>query len=149
MKVSSDFISIAPYLDAIKSRHQAVKNLHGRDSSKYQVENLWRLFGVTKQAYYKHDENRLLQRVARRVLPILSLSGDPQGSIFGGRSSFKVVGNHCPLPPFLWSFRVLGHRHYSKKTPTIPWYCRSCTFTVHFCPAILWFAWGSNPRPQH
>ena len=34
------------------------------------------------------------------------------------------------------TFRVLGHRHYTKKTPTISRYCRSCTFTVHFCPAF-------------
>lgn len=38
--------------------------LHGRDSRLYQVEALCRLFGVTKQAYYKQDENRALQRVA-------------------------------------------------------------------------------------
>ena len=47
-----------------------MKNLHGRDSRLYQVESLCRLFGVTKQAYYKHKENRLLQRVAQESFAV-------------------------------------------------------------------------------
>lgn len=47
-----------------------MKNLHGRDSRLYQVESLCRLFGVTKQAYYKHDENRILQRVAQESFAV-------------------------------------------------------------------------------
>ena len=34
------------------------------------MESLCRLFGVTKQAYYKHDENRLLQRVAQESFAV-------------------------------------------------------------------------------
>ena len=30
----------------------------------YQIESLCKLFGVTKQAYYKYDENHLLERIA-------------------------------------------------------------------------------------
>ncbi len=41
-----------------------MKNLHAEDSRRYQVESLCKLFGVTKQAYYKYDENRLLKRIA-------------------------------------------------------------------------------------
>ena len=34
---------------------------------------------------------------------------------------------------------------YKEKTPTIPWYCRSCLFFVWFCPASWWSAWVFNP----
>ena len=34
------------------------------------MESLCRLFGVTKQAYYKHDENRLLQKVAQESFAV-------------------------------------------------------------------------------
>lgn len=47
-----------------------MKNLHGRDSRQYHVEELCRLFGVTKQAYYKHDENRILQRAAQESFAV-------------------------------------------------------------------------------
>lgn len=42
-----------------------MKNLHGRDSRQYRVGSLCRLFGVTKQAYYKHDENLVLLRASQ------------------------------------------------------------------------------------
>ena len=42
-----------------------MKNLHAEAPKQYQVEVLCKLFGVSKQAYYKHDENRLLQKVAQ------------------------------------------------------------------------------------
>lgn len=42
-----------------------MKNLHAEAPKQYQVEALCKLFGVSKQAYYKHDENRLLQKVAQ------------------------------------------------------------------------------------
>lgn len=42
-----------------------MKNLHGMDPLHYQVEGLCRLFGVTKQAYYKYDESHVLQKVAQ------------------------------------------------------------------------------------
>ena len=41
-----------------------VKNLHAEDSRHYRVSSLCTLFGVTKQAYYKYDETRLLERIA-------------------------------------------------------------------------------------
>ena len=42
-----------------------MKNLHARDPRRYEVKSLCELFGVTKQAYYKHDESKVLERVAR------------------------------------------------------------------------------------
>ena len=53
-----------------KSWRQAVKNLHAEDSHRYQVESLCKLFGVTKQAYYKYDENRLLERIASEYFAV-------------------------------------------------------------------------------
>ena len=47
-----------------KSWRQVVRNLHAKAPEHYRVAGLCRLFGVTKQAYYKYDENRLLERVA-------------------------------------------------------------------------------------
>jgi hypothetical protein len=34
-----------------------VVNLHAKDARRYPVESLCKLFGVTKQAYYKYDEH--------------------------------------------------------------------------------------------
>ena len=42
-----------------------MKNLHARDPRRYEVKSLCELFGVTKQAYYKHDESKVLERAAR------------------------------------------------------------------------------------
>lgn len=42
-----------------------MKNLHDKDARRYPVEHLCRLFGRTKQAYYKYDENRTLQKIAQ------------------------------------------------------------------------------------
>ncbi len=53
-----------------KSWHQTVNNLHAADPKHYQVEGLCTLFGVTKQAYYKYDENRVLQRVAQEKFAV-------------------------------------------------------------------------------
>ena len=42
-----------------------MKNLHAKDPVRYGVRLLCELFGVTKQAYYKHDESKVMQRVAQ------------------------------------------------------------------------------------
>ena len=47
-----------------------MKNLHGMDPLHYQVEGLCRLFGVTKQAYYKYDESHVLQKVAQEAFAV-------------------------------------------------------------------------------
>jgi transposase InsO family protein len=39
--------------------------LHARDSRSYPVDGLCKLFGVTKQAYYKYDEQVLLEKIAQ------------------------------------------------------------------------------------
>ena len=40
-------------------------NLHAKDPKRYEVQLLCELLGVSKQAYYKHDESNVLARVAR------------------------------------------------------------------------------------
>lgn len=40
-------------------------NLHATDPWKYPIEALCKLFGVSKQAYFKRDENVLLEKVAQ------------------------------------------------------------------------------------
>ena len=40
-------------------------NLHAKDVRKYPIDILCKLFGVTKQAYYKYDENAVLRKVAQ------------------------------------------------------------------------------------
>jgi transposase InsO family protein len=40
-------------------------NLHAKDAREYPVASLCSLFGVTKQAYYKYDENAILLKVAQ------------------------------------------------------------------------------------
>ena len=42
-----------------------MKNLHAKDPVRYGVRLLCELFGVTKQAYYKHDESKVMQRAAQ------------------------------------------------------------------------------------
>ena len=42
-----------------------MKNLRARNPRRYEVQHLCELFGVTKQAYYKHDESKVMARVAR------------------------------------------------------------------------------------
>ena len=42
-----------------------MKNLHAKDPVRYGVRLLCDLCGVTKQAYYKHDESKVMQRVAQ------------------------------------------------------------------------------------
>ena len=42
-------------------------NLHAKDVRKYPVDGLCKLFGVTKQAYYKYDENAVLLKVAQEA----------------------------------------------------------------------------------
>lgn len=51
-----------------KSWRQAVKNLHTKDKRTYSVSILCKLFGITKQAYYKYDENRILEKIAQQTL---------------------------------------------------------------------------------
>ena len=42
-----------------------MKNLHAKDPVRYGVRLLCELFGVTKQAYYKYDESKVMQRAAQ------------------------------------------------------------------------------------
>ena len=53
-----------------KSWRQAVENLHAKDPERYGVQFLCRLFGVSKQAYYKHDESKILARAAREAFAL-------------------------------------------------------------------------------
>ena len=46
-----------------KSRYRTVKRQH-KGESKYSVNILCALAGVTRQAFYKYDENALFQRLA-------------------------------------------------------------------------------------
>lgn len=45
-------------------------NLHAKDPKRYGVQVLCELFGVSKQAYYKHDESKVLARAAREVFAL-------------------------------------------------------------------------------
>ena len=47
-----------------------MKNLHAKDPKRYEVQLLCELFGVSKQAYYKHDESKVLARVAREAFAL-------------------------------------------------------------------------------
>lgn len=42
-----------------------MNNLHAKDPKRFTVTGLCRLFGVSKQAYFKHDENSVLRKVAQ------------------------------------------------------------------------------------
>lgn len=42
-----------------------MKSLSTKDAQLYRIERLCRLFGASKQAYYKYDENRLLTKIAQ------------------------------------------------------------------------------------
>ena len=42
-----------------------MKNLHAKDPIRYGVRLICELFGVTKQAYYKYDESKVMQRAAQ------------------------------------------------------------------------------------
>ena len=42
-----------------------MSNLHAKDPKRYGVQRLCALFGVSKQAYYKHDEANILKKVAQ------------------------------------------------------------------------------------
>ena len=53
------------YLNKKKSWHQAVTNLHAENKDKYPINKLCILLGVSKQAYYKREENVILQRLAQ------------------------------------------------------------------------------------
>lgn len=43
----------------LKSWHQVVRRLHTRDGKRYGVVSMCRLLGVSKQAYYKHEDKLL------------------------------------------------------------------------------------------
>jgi transposase InsO family protein len=45
-------------------------NLHAKDVRNYPINVLCKLFGVTKQAYYKYDENAVLAKVAQEEFVI-------------------------------------------------------------------------------
>jgi len=53
-----------------KSWRQTVETLHAKDAKTYQVLELCRLFGVSKQAYYQRDENIALRRAAQRAFAL-------------------------------------------------------------------------------
>lgn len=91
-------------------------SLRGRDSRKYSIESLCRLFGKTKQAFYKHDENRLLRIRAKEDFAISFVQKvrlkDPgiggkklwlmyrkefQGGALLGRDRFSDVLDQCGL----------------------------------------------------
>ena len=42
-----------------------MSNLHAKDPKRYGVQRLCALFGVSKQAYYKHEEANILKKVAQ------------------------------------------------------------------------------------
>ena len=42
-----------------------MNNLHAKDPKRFTITGLCRLFGVSKQAYFKHDENSVLKKVAQ------------------------------------------------------------------------------------
>lgn len=47
-----------------------MKNLRSRDAHRYQVRNLCVLFGVTRQAYYKHDDDAMHQKLAQEEIVV-------------------------------------------------------------------------------
>ena len=47
-----------------------MNNLHAKDANTYHVSSLCGLLGVTKQAYYKYDENIVLRRVAQEAFAV-------------------------------------------------------------------------------
>lgn len=61
--------------DKKKSWRQAVENLHAKDPKRYAVKNLCVLFGVSKQAYYKHDESKVLARAASEAFALEYIKG--------------------------------------------------------------------------
>lgn len=47
-----------------------MRRLHARDRRAYPVQSLCRLFGASKQAYYQHDDDRLLRRLAQESVVV-------------------------------------------------------------------------------
>lgn len=47
-----------------------MKDLHAKDPKRYEVQFLCELFGVSKQAYYKHNESKVLARAAREAFAL-------------------------------------------------------------------------------
>jgi transposase InsO family protein len=50
-------------------------NLHAKNVREYPVEVLCKLFGVTKQAYYKHDENSVLRKAGQEAFVLQYIRG--------------------------------------------------------------------------
>ena len=50
-------------------------NLHAKNAREYPVAGLCRLFGVSKQAYYKYDENAVLLKVAQEDFVLQYIQG--------------------------------------------------------------------------
>jgi transposase InsO family protein len=50
-------------------------NLHAKNGTEYPVYGLCKLFGVTKQAYYKYDENAVLLKVAQEEFVLQYIHG--------------------------------------------------------------------------
>lgn len=56
--------------DKKKNWHQAVRDLHAESATECQVSELCGLLGVSKQAYYQHDENAVHAKAAREEFAI-------------------------------------------------------------------------------
>lgn len=52
-----------------------MSNLHAKDSKRYGIQRLCALFGVSKQAYYKHDEANILKKVAQESFVLEYIKG--------------------------------------------------------------------------
>jgi transposase InsO family protein len=50
-------------------------NLHAKNAKAYPVEGLCKLFGVTKQAYYKYDENAVLLKASQEEFVLQYIQG--------------------------------------------------------------------------
>ena len=50
-------------------------NLHAKNAREYPIDGLCKLFGVTKQAYYKYDENAVLFKVAQEKFVLQYIHG--------------------------------------------------------------------------
>jgi len=77
-------------------------NLHAKNAKAYPVDVLCKLFGVTKQAYYKYDENAVLFKSAQEAFVLQYIRGirtkDPG---IGGMKLWymyrKEFGNNSPV----------------------------------------------------
>jgi len=88
--------------DKKKSWRQTVENLHARDGRKYPVPCLCKLFGVSKQAYYKYDGHAASVKVAREefVLQYIHSIREKDHGIGGMKLWYmyrKAFGSNSPV----------------------------------------------------